>query len=67
MLCWISVPPPGIEPMAPVLETWSLNYWTAREVPIEDFFMLNPHLKDNSCLLFSEIAAAQIQLLSLTC
>ena len=32
--CKILVPWPGIEPTAPVLETQSLNHWTAREVPI---------------------------------
>ena len=29
----ISVPWPGIEPMTPALEAWSLNHWTPREVP----------------------------------
>jgi len=29
----ILVPPPGIEPVSPALEAWSLNHWTAREVP----------------------------------
>ena len=32
--CGILVPPPRIEPMPPVLEAWSLNHWTAREVPL---------------------------------
>ena len=28
------IPPyPGIEPMLPALETWSLTHWTTREVP----------------------------------
>ena len=31
--CRILVPQPGIEPMAPAVEAWSLNLWTAREVP----------------------------------
>ena len=26
-------PRPGIEPMPPALEAWSLNHWTTREVP----------------------------------
>ena len=30
------VPQPGIELMPPALEAWSLNHWTAREVP-KDF------------------------------
>ena len=25
---------PGMEPMLPVLEAWSLNHWTTREVPL---------------------------------
>ena len=31
--CRILVPRPGIEPVPPALEVWSLNHWTAREVP----------------------------------
>ena len=27
------VAPPGIEPIPPAVEVWSLNYWVAREVP----------------------------------
>ena len=30
----ILVPHPGIEPATPSLEAWSLNHWTAREVPL---------------------------------
>ena len=33
MACGISVLPPGIEPVPPVMEAWSLNHWTTREVP----------------------------------
>ena len=33
MACGILVPRPGIEPAPPALEVWSLNHWTAREVP----------------------------------
>ena len=29
----ILVPPPGIEPLPPVLKGQSLNHWTTREVP----------------------------------
>ena len=32
--CGILVPWPGIEPASPALEAWSLNHWTAREVPV---------------------------------
>ena len=31
--CGILVPQPGIEHVPPAVETWSLNHWTAREVP----------------------------------
>ena len=31
--CGILVPWPGIEPVPPVVEVQSLNYWAAREVP----------------------------------
>ena len=34
----ILVPCAGIEPMPPAVEAWSLNHWTAREVPIVTFF-----------------------------
>ena len=30
--CRVLVPQPGIEPMPPAVEAWSLNHWTAREV-----------------------------------
>ena len=33
MACGILVPQPGIEPIHPAVETWSLNHWTAGEVP----------------------------------
>ena len=29
----ILVARPGIEPVPPVVEAWSPNHWTAREVP----------------------------------
>ena len=32
--CGILVPQPGIKPMPPAVEAWSLNHWTAREVPV---------------------------------
>ena len=31
--CEILVTQPGIEPVPPALGAWSLNHWTAREVP----------------------------------
>ena len=35
--CRLLVPPPGIEPMPPAVEAWSLNRWAAREVPVQVF------------------------------
>ena len=36
--CGILVPRLGIDPLPPAMETWSLNHWTAREIPL--FFFL---------------------------
>ena len=36
--CGILVPQPGIESVAPAVEAWSPNHWTAREVPNSDSF-----------------------------
>ena len=36
--CSILVPQPGMEPVPPAVEVWSLNHWTAREVPLCDYF-----------------------------
>ena len=33
----ILIPQPGIEPMPAAVEAWSLNHWTAREVPFWAF------------------------------
>ena len=35
MACRVLIPQPGIEPVSPVVEVWSLNHWTAREFPSE--------------------------------
>ena len=35
--CTILVPQPGIEPVSPAVEVWSLNHWTTREVPKQIF------------------------------
>ena len=35
--CGILVPQPGIKPVTPAMEVWSLNHWTSREVPKIDF------------------------------
>ena len=35
---WDPVSQPRIEPMPPVVEAWSLNRWTTREVP--EFFVV---------------------------
>ena len=34
LLCW-----PGIEPVAPTVKAWSLNYWTTREAPKRWLFL----------------------------
>ena len=39
---WILVPWPGIVPLSPAVEAWSLNHWTAREVPSN---LLNQYLQ----------------------
>ena len=31
--CETLVSRPGIKPVTPALEAWSLNHWTSREVP----------------------------------
>ena len=36
--CGILVPQPGVEPMPPKVEAWSLSHWTAREVPVNVCF-----------------------------
>ena len=38
--CGILVPQPGMEPMPPTVEAWSLNHWTAREFPKEHVYKL---------------------------
>ena len=35
MACGVLAPWPGIEPMAPAMEAWSLNHSTAKEVSVE--------------------------------
>ena len=37
IVCEIRVPWPGIEPVPPEVEVQSLNHWTARDVPAQDF------------------------------
>ena len=35
--CGILVPQPGVEPVHPAVKALSLNHWTTREVPEEQF------------------------------
>ena len=49
--CGILVPQPGIEPVPPALGAWSLNHWTAREVP-QLFF---PQCEKKRCGFFFHI------------
>ena len=37
----ILVPQPGIEPVPPAVEAWSLNHWTTREAPDVQLFELS--------------------------
>lgn len=47
MACGILVPQPGVKPMSPILEAWSLNHGTAREVPpLSDYNLL----EDRDCV-----------------
>ena len=32
--CGIVIPPPGVKPVLPEVEVWSLNHWTTREIPL---------------------------------
>ena len=38
MVCEILVPQPGIKPTPTAVEVWSLNHWTAEEVPLFTYF-----------------------------
>ena len=42
--CRLLLPWPGIKPMPSAMETWSLNYWTAREVPTPWFWPGDSHV-----------------------
>ena len=41
MACEILVPLPGTEPVTPGVEAWSLNHWTAKEIPVVLFDWFN--------------------------
>ena len=55
----ILVPWPGIRPVPPALETWSLNHWITREVlyiHINFYYILSSYgLLEETCMLFSEL------------
>ena len=40
-VCGILVPRPGIKPVSPALEAWSLKHWTTRDVPSEPVNSVN--------------------------
>ena len=44
LACRILVPGPGIEPVPPAVETWSLKHWTTRAFPILVFFFFSIRL-----------------------
>ena len=46
MECRLLVPRPGIEPSLSLLEVWTLNHWTSREIPL--FCFLLPTLCNGS-------------------
>ena len=39
LACKILVPQPGIKPVLPALEAWSLNHWTFRGAPVGAFLI----------------------------
>ena len=51
MACGILGPRAGIEPLYPAWEVWSLNNWTAREIP-HCLIFINVTLKDNTVYQF---------------
>ena len=56
--CGILVPRPGIEPVPPAVEAWSLNHWTAREVP--EFLMFQSLISETSFSISSSLEGAQL-------
>ena len=48
--CGLLVPQSGIEPTPPVLEEWSLDQWTVREVH---------NIVFNACVIFHQMEEAQ--------
>ena len=43
MACGILVLQPGMKPVSPALEAWSLKHWTTREILIIYFLFLFAH------------------------
>ena len=43
----------GMEPVPPAVEAWSLNHWTAREVPNSQFFL--PYLIQSLIKIYTHI------------
>ena len=43
--CGILASCPGIEPVSPVMEAWSLKHWTTREIPLNNFFLAMPSFR----------------------
>ena len=52
--CGILVPWPGIEPMPPAVEAWSLNRWTPGKSLLFSFLCLFPHSFTFSTSLYTE-------------
>ena len=55
--CGILVPWPGIEPMPPALQAWSLNHWTTREV-LRVIALLRPPMGLHFCFFWSNSSHA---------
>ena len=56
---WILVPQPRTEPVASAVEGWSLNHWTAKEVPIHS--SIDGHLGGFHILAAAKKASANTE------
>ena len=57
MACGILAPRPGIEPMPPAVEAWSLNHWTNREAPRG--MIIDPFHKAGPCQARLQLTKSQ--------
>ena len=54
--CGILAPQPGIEPVPPAVEVWSLSHWTAREVSSIHFSFLLHNFMDRRFILTVDLS-----------